>query len=223
MSPEYWICPSILSANFAKLGEEVDAVVAAGADRIHVDVMDNHYVPNLTFGTLAVKSLKKHGVTTKMDVHLMVEPVERIIEDFIQAGADLIVFHPDATDDVQGNLAKIKAAGIECGLAINPDKPLSLAEPYFNTIDRLLIMSVFPGFGGQSFIADTLTKVTEARAAIDANGYTFRIEMDGGINATTIAACAKAGADTFVAGSAIFGQKDYAATIQTFRQQLEAV
>lgn len=220
MSKPYWICPSILAADFARLGEEVSNVLSAGADRVHVDVMDNHYVPNLSFGTVAVKALRKYGINAPMEVHLMVEPVERMIEDFIATGADLIVFHPEATNDIAGNLQKIKDAGIECGLALNPDKPLSMVEPYFGTIDRLLIMSVFPGFGGQKFIADTLTKVTEARRAVESNEFDFRIEMDGGVSLDTIQDCANAGADTFVAGSAIFGQDNYAETIQKFREKL---
>ncbi len=207
----YWICPSILSADFARLGQEAEAVMAAGADRLHIDVMDNHYVPNLTFGPLVLESLRRYGLNAKFDVHLMVQPVEDLVSRFIDAGADLIVFHPKAAMHPGELLASIKNhqnlknhKKVECGLALNPDEPLSLIEPYLGQIDRLLIMSVFPGFGGQKFMPEVLEKVRAIAHIRAQKHYSFRIEMDGGISPLTLKACQDAGADTFVMGSAIF-------------------
>jgi ribulose-phosphate 3-epimerase len=203
------IAPSILSANFAKLGEEVDAVLAAGADWVHFDVMDNHYVPNLTIGPLVCQALRKHGVKAPIDVHLMVKPVDRIVPDFAEAGASLISFHPEASEHVDRTLQLIKSHGCQAGLVFNPATPLSYLDYVLDKIDLVLIMSVNPGFGGQSFIPAALDKLRRAREIIDRSGRTIRLEIDGGVKVDNIAEIAQAGADTFVAGSAIFGQKDY--------------
>lgn len=208
------IAPSILSANFAKLGKEVDAVLAAGAGMIHFDVMDNHFVPNLTIGPVVLKSLRKYGITADIDVHLMVEPVDHLVEDFIKAGANTINFHPETTQDVRKLINLCKQNKIKVGLVLNPDKPLDLVLDYLPEIDTLLLMTVFPGFGGQEFIPDVLAKIANARKAIDGLNKPIRLEVDGGIKTTNIAEVSRAGADTFVAGSAVFGSKDYKQTIQ---------
>ena len=220
LSKPYWICPSILSADFARLGEEVAAVVAAGADRIHIDVMDNHYVPNLTFGPVVCSALKKYGIRTPLDVHLMVEPVDDLIAQFIKAGASCIVFHPEASKHVDRSLQLIKSAGIEAGLALNPSTPLTCLTHVWDKLDRILLMSVNPGFGGQAFITETLKKATMARGMIDHHKPDVRLEIDGGVKCDNIADIAKAGVDAFVAGSAIFAEKDYAAVIQRMRKAL---
>lgn len=217
---DYLIAPSILSADFARLGEEVDRVLAAGADVVHFDVMDNHYVPNLTIGPMVCKALRKHGVTAPIDVHLMVSPVDRLIGDFAEAGASWITFHPDASIHVDRSLQMIRDAGCKSGLVFNPHVGLDVLKYVMDKVDVVLLMSVNPGFGGQSFIPATLDKLREARALIDASGYSIRLEVDGGVSAKNIAAVAAAGADTFVAGSAIFNQPDYAAVIAEMRSAL---
>ncbi len=214
------IAPSILSANFAKLGEDVDKVIAAGADWVHFDVMDNHYVPNLTIGPLVCEALRKHGVTAPIDVHLMVKPVDRIVPDFAKAGASLISFHPEASDHIDRTLQLIHDNGCKAGLVFNPATPLSYLNFVLDKIDLILIMSVNPGFGGQSFIPTALDKLRRARELIDRSGRPIRLEIDGGVKVDNIAEIAKAGADTFVSGSAIFGQKDYAATIAAMRKAI---
>lgn len=219
---DYLIAPSILSADFARLGEEVDAVLAAGADIVHFDVMDNHFVPNLTIGPLICEALRKHGVTAPIDVHLMVDPVDRIIPDFAGAGADYITFHPEASAHVDRSLQLIRSLGCKSGLVFNPATPLSWLEYALDKIDMLLIMSVNPGFGGQSFIPSALDKLRKAREIIDASGFDIRLEIDGGVKLDNIAQIAAAGADTFVSGSAIFGTDDYQATIAAMREQLAA-
>jgi ribulose-phosphate 3-epimerase len=215
------IAPSILSANFAKLGEEVDAVLAAGADWVHFDVMDNHYVPNLTIGPLVCEALRKHGVTAPIDVHLMVEPVDRIVPDFAKAGASLISFHPEASRHVHRTIQLIKASGCQAGLVLNPATPVEVLDYVLDELDLVLLMSVNPGFGGQSFIPSALDKLHAVRARIDAaaarTGNTIRLEIDGGVKVDNIAEIAKAGADTFVAGSAIFGQPDYAGIVSQMK------
>lgn len=216
----FWICPSILSADFARLGDEVSAVINAGADRIHVDVMDNHYVPNLTFGPLVCKALQKYGISKPMDVHLMVEPVDELIEQFAEAGAQCIVFHPEASKHVDRSLQKIKAAGCEAGLALNPATSIDCLQHVWDKIDRVLLMSVNPGFGGQAFIPETLNKARAVRQQIDQLDHVVRLEIDGGVKADNIAEIAAAGVDTFVAGSAIFGQDDYQAVIDRMRAAL---
>jgi ribulose-phosphate 3-epimerase len=211
------IAPSILSADFARLGAEVDAVLAAGADWIHFDVMDNHYVPNLTIGPLVCKALRKHGVTAPIDVHLMVDPVDRLVPEFAEAGATWISFHPEASRHVDRTIRLIRESGCRPGLALNPATPLSWLDHTLEQIDLLLLMSVNPGFAGQQFIAPVLGKLREARQRIDASGRDLRLEIDGGVKLDNIGAIAGAGADAFVAGSAIFGEKDYAATIRAMR------
>jgi len=214
------IAPSILSADFARLGEEVDKVLAAGADMVHFDVMDNHYVPNLTIGPMVCKALRNYGVTAPIDVHLMVKPVDRIIGDFIEAGATDITFHPEASEHIDRSLQLIKDGGCRAGLVFNPATSLDALKYVMDKIDMVLLMSVNPGFGGQKFIPGTLDKLREARALIDASGRPIRLEIDGGVNVKNIGEIARAGADTFVAGSAIFGQSDYAAVIQAMRVEL---
>ena len=220
------IAPSILSANFAKLGEEVDAVLAAGADWVHFDVMDNHYVPNLTIGPLVCEALRKHGVTAPIDVHLMVEPVDRIAPDFAKAGASLISFHPEASRHVHRTIQLIKAHGCQAGLVLNPATPVEVLDYVLDELDLVLLMSVNPGFGGQSFIPSALDKLRVVRQRIDAatarTGKAIRLEIDGGVKVDNIAEIARAGADTFVAGSAIFNSPDYAATIARMRAEIAA-
>ncbi len=220
---DYQIAPSILSADFARLGEEVDAVLAAGADIVHFDVMDNHYVPNLTMGPMVCKALRKHGVTAPIDVHLMVSPVDRLIGDFAEAGASYITFHPDATTHVDRSLQMIRDAGCRSGLVFNPHMGLEALTYVLDKVDMILLMSVNPGFGGQSFIPATLDKLRAARRIIDDSGLDIRLEVDGGITPANIAEVAAAGADTFVAGSAIFGKSDYAAVIRDMRAALDGV
>jgi ribulose-phosphate 3-epimerase len=220
---DYLIAPSILSANFARLGEEVDAVLAAGADVVHFDVTDNHYVPNLTIGPMVCKALRKHGVTAPIDVHLMVSPVDRLIGDFAEAGASYITFHPDASTHVDRSLQMIRDAGCKSGLVFNPHAGLEALRYVMDKVDMVLLMSVNPGFGGQSFIPATLDKLREARALIDASGHDIRLEIDGGVTAANIADIAAAGADTFVAGSAIFNAPDYRAVIAQMRAALAEV
>ncbi len=221
------IAPSILSANFAKLGEEVDAVLAAGADWVHFDVMDNHYVPNLTIGPLVCEALRKHGVTAPIDVHLMVEPVDRLVPDFARAGASLISFHPEASRHVHRTIQSIKAEGCQAGLALNPATSVDVLDYVLEELDLVLLMSVNPGFGGQSFIPSALDKLRAVRERIDAvvarTGRPIRLEIDGGVKPDNIADIARAGADTFVAGSAIFGQPDYAAVVAQMKAAVAAV
>jgi len=217
-----WIAPSILSANFAKLGEEVDAVVAAGADLIHFDVMDNHYVPNLTIGPLVCEALRKHGVKAPIDVHLMVKPVDRIIPDFAAAGASYISIHPEATEHVDRSLQLIREHGCRSGLVLNPATPLTWLDHVLDKVDLVLLMSVNPGFGGQQFIDATLAKVRAVRERIERTGRAIRLEVDGGVKVANIGKIAAAGADTFVAGSAIFGAGDYRGTIAAMRREIAA-
>ena len=217
-----WIAPSILSADFARLGEEVDAVLRDGADIIHFDVMDNHYVPNLTIGPLVCEALRKHGVMAPIDVHLMVRPVDRIVPDFAAAGATYISFHPEATEHVDRTIALIREHGCKPGLVFNPATPLDYLDYTLEKLDLVLIMSVNPGFGGQKFIPTALRKLQEARRRIDATGLPIRLEIDGGVKTDNIGEIAAAGADTFVAGSAIFGSKDYAQTIKAMRAAIGA-
>jgi ribulose-phosphate 3-epimerase len=216
------IAPSILSADFARLGAEVDAVLAAGADWVHFDVMDNHYVPNLTIGPLVCEALRKHGVTAPIDVHLMVEPVDRLIPDFAKAGATWISFHPEASRHVHRTVQLIRDCGCRPGIVLNPATPLEWLDWTLDSVDLVLLMSVNPGFGGQQFIPSALDKLGEVRRRIDASGREVRLEIDGGVKVDNIGAIARAGADTFVAGSAIFGAKDYSATIAAMRSQVAA-
>jgi len=220
---DYLIAPSILSANFARLGEEVDSVLAAGADIVHFDVMDNHYVPNLTIGPMVCKALRDHGVTAPIDVHLMVSPVDALITSFAEAGASYITFHPDASTHVDRSLAMIREAGCKAGLVLNPAVGVEPLKHVMHRLDMILLMSVNPGFGGQKFIPSTLQKLAEVRALIDASGEDIRLEVDGGVTADNIADIAAAGADTFVAGSAIFNKPDYRQAIDAMRQQLAQV
>ena len=215
------IAPSILSADFARLGEEVEHVLASGADWVHFDVMDNHYVPNLTIGPMVCQALRNHGVTAPIDVHLLVEPVDALIGMFADAGASLISFHPDASVHVDRSLQLIRDAGCQAGLVFNPAAGLEPLKYVMDKVDLVLLMSVNPGFGGQSFIPSTLPKLREARAMIDAAGLPIRLEVDGGVSAANIREIAEAGADTFVAGSAIFNQPDYQAVIDKMRQEIE--
>lgn len=217
---DYLIAPSILSADFARLGEEVDTVLEAGADIVHFDVMDNHYVPNLTIGPLVCEALRTHGVTAPIDVHLMVKPVDRIIPDFAKAGATYITFHPEASEHIDRSLALIREEGCKSGLVFNPATPLGHLTYVLDKVDMVLLMSVNPGFGGQGFIPNTLDKLREARKIIDESGYDIRLEVDGGVKVDNIREIAAAGADTFVAGSAIFNTKDYKATIDKMRAEL---
>ncbi|WP_286696130.1 ribulose-phosphate 3-epimerase [Spongiibacter sp. UBA1325] len=220
---DYWIAPSILSADFARLGEEVDTVLEAGADVVHFDVMDNHYVPNLTIGPMVCKALRNHGIKAPIDVHLMVSPVDRLIGDFAEAGASIITFHPDASTHVDRSLQMIRDAGCKAGLVLNPAVGPGVLKYVMDKLDMVLLMSVNPGFGGQKFIPSTLDKVREVRALIDASGRDIRLEVDGGISAKNIAEIAAAGADTFVAGSAIFNADDYTAVIDNMRSELAGV
>ena len=215
-----WIAPSILSADFARLGEEVRNVLAAGADVVHFDVMDNHYVPNLTIGPLVCEALRKHGITAPIDVHLMVKPVDRIIPDFAKAGASYITFHPEASEHIDRTLGLIRENGCKSGLVFNPATPLHYLDHVLDKVDMVLLMSVNPGFGGQSFIPSTLPKIAAVRQIIDRSGRDIRLEVDGGVKVDNIGAVAAAGADTFVAGSAIFNAKDYAATIAQMRESI---
>lgn len=215
-----WIAPSILSANFANLGEEVDNVLAAGADVVHFDVMDNHFVPNLTIGPLVCDALRKHGVTAPIDVHLMVEPVDRIIPDFAKAGASMITFHPEASRHIDRSLQMVRDAGCKSGLVFNPATPLSYLDYVMDKVDIILLMSVNPGFGGQSFIPGTLNKLREARKRIDDSGFAIRLEIDGGVKVDNIGEIKAAGADMFVAGSAIFSQPDYKTVIDAMRAEM---
>jgi len=217
---ENWIAPSILSADFAKLGEEVDNVLAAGADVVHFDVMDNHFVPNLTIGPLVCDALRKHGVTAPIDVHLMIEPVDRIVPDFAKAGASMITFHPEASTHIDRTLQMIRDEGCQSGLVFNPGTPLHFLDYVMDKVDIILLMSVNPGFGGQSFIPSTLDKLRQARKIIDESGYDVRLEVDGGVKVDNIREIKAAGADMFVAGSAIFNQPDYKAVIDEMRAEL---
>ena len=214
------ICPSILSADFARLGEEVRAVLDAGADMIHFDVMDNHFVPNLTVGPMVCKALRDTGIEAPIDVHLMADPVKQLITDFAAVGADYISFHPEASQDIAGELKAIREASCRSGLVFNPKTPLDCLDEHLGHLDMILVMSVHPGFGGQSFIGSSLDKLREARARIDAGGYNIRLEIDGGVKRENVAEIKRAGADTFVAGSAIFGTDDYAAVIDDMRSRI---
>jgi ribulose-phosphate 3-epimerase len=220
--PDCIIAPSILSANFAKLGEEVDNVLAAGADWVHFDVMDNHYVPNLTIGPMVCQALRKHGVTAPIDVHLMVQPVDRIVPDFAEAGASIISFHPEASSHVHRTIQLIKSHGCQAGLVLNPATPVDILDWVLEDLDLVLLMSVNPGFGGQAFIPSALDKLRAVRRKIDVTGKAIRLEIDGGVKADNIGEIAAAGADTFVAGSAIFNAADYAAVIASMRQAVAA-
>ncbi|AOV95684.1 ribulose-phosphate 3-epimerase [Edwardsiella hoshinae] len=219
MNP-YLIAPSILSADFARLGEDTAQVLAAGADVVHFDVMDNHYVPNLTIGPMVCKALRDYGISAPIDVHLMVKPVDRLIPDFAEAGASIITFHPEASEHVDRTLQLIRSCGCKAGLVLNPATPLSCLDYVMDRLDTILLMSVNPGFGGQSFIPATLAKLRQVRERIDASGLDIRLEVDGGVKIDNIGAIAAAGADMFVAGSAIFGQPDYGKVIAAMRQEI---
>ncbi len=220
---DYIIAPSILSANFARLGEEVKNVLKAGADWIHFDVMDNHYVPNLTIGPMVCQALRNDGIKAPIDVHLMVEPVDSLVPSFAKAGASLISFHPEASKHVHRTIMLIKEQGCKVGLVLNPATPISVLEPVLSLLDLVLIMSVNPGFGGQSFIPESINKIKQVRTLIDNSGFEIRLEVDGGITPANIGAIARAGADTFVAGSAIFSAQDYTDVLAEFRQALTSV
>lgn len=220
---EFLIAPSILSADFARLGEEVSAVLAAGADVVHFDVMDNHFVPNLTIGPMVCQALRNYGITAPIDVHLMVQPVDRMIADFAAAGASIITFHPEASPHIDRSLQQIRDAGCQAGLVFNPATPLHYLDYVMDKVDVILLMSVNPGFGGQSFIPSTLDKLREARQRIKQSGRPIRLEIDGGVKVENIAEIAAAGADMFVAGSAIFNQPDYAQVIRAMRDELAKV
>lgn len=220
---DFKIAPSILAADFARLGEEVENVLAAGADIVHFDVMDNHYVPNLTIGPMVCKALRDYGVTAPIDVHLMVKPVDSMIAQFLEAGASYITFHPEASEHIDRSLQMIKDAGCKAGLVLNPATPLHYLDYVMSKLDMILLMSVNPGFGGQKFIPSTLDKLSQVRQLIDASGQDIRLEVDGGVTVDNIAEVAAAGADTFVAGSAIFNTPDYAQTIDKMRAQLASV
>jgi ribulose-phosphate 3-epimerase len=217
---DFLIAPSILSADFARLGEEVTSVLEAGADVVHFDVMDNHYVPNLTIGPMVCGALRNHGITAPIDVHLMVSPVDQMIVDFAKAGASYITFHPEATGHIDRSLQLIRDHGCKAGLVFNPATPLHCLEYLMDKLDVILLMSVNPGFGGQKFIPSTLRKLTQVRKLIDESGYKIRLEVDGGVGVQNIREIAEAGADMFVAGSAIFNSEDYAETIKTMRNEL---
>lgn len=219
---EYIIAPSILSADFSRLGDEVHSVLEAGADWVHFDVMDNHYVPNLTIGPMVCQSLRDYGITAPIDVHLMVEPVDELIKSFSKAGATYITFHPEASKDIDKSINLIKDGGCKAGLVLNPDVPIYALDAYLEQLDMILLMSVFPGFGGQKFIDSVLEKVTELRSIINDKNLETRLEIDGGIKLDNIREVADAGADTFVSGSAIFGQPDYSEIIQKMRASLKA-
>lgn len=217
---DFKIAPSILSADFARLGEEVQTVLDAGADIVHFDVMDNHYVPNLTIGPMVCEALRKYGITAPIDVHLMVKPVDDMIRSFVDAGATYVTFHPEASEHIDRSLQLIKDGGCKAGLVLNPATPLHCLDHVMDKLDMILLMSVNPGFGGQKFIPGTLTKLQQVRQRIDESGYNIRLEVDGGVNIENIGEIAQAGADTFVAGSAIFNTDDYAATITAMREEL---
>ncbi|MBQ4813418.1 ribulose-phosphate 3-epimerase [Pseudoalteromonas luteoviolacea] len=221
--PEFLIAPSILSADFARLGSDVEQVINAGADVVHFDVMDNHYVPNLTFGPMICEALRGYGITAPIDVHLMIKPVDSLIPSFAKAGADIITFHPEASEHVDRSLALIKELGCEAGLVLNPATPLHCLDYVMDKVDQILLMSVNPGFGGQSFIPSTLDKLKQVRERIEASGRKIRLEVDGGVKVENIAEIAAAGADMFVAGSAIFNQPDYKTVIDAMRQELAKV
>jgi ribulose-phosphate 3-epimerase len=220
---DFWIAPSILSADFARLGDEVEAVLKAGADIVHFDVMDNHYVPNLTIGPLVCRALRDYGIKAPIDVHLMVKPVDRIVPDFAAAGANYITFHPEASEHIDRTLQLIRDSGCKAGLVFNPATPLHYLDHVLDKLDMILLMSVNPGFGGQQFIPATLPKLRQVRKLIDASGRSIRLEVDGGVKADNIAEIAAAGADTFVAGSAIFGGGDYKKLIEDMRKRLAGV
>lgn len=219
----FLIAPSILSADFARLGDDVKAVLDAGADVVHFDVMDNHYVPNLTIGPMVCKALRDYGITADIDVHLMVKPVDRIVPDFAKAGASIITFHPEASEHIDRTLQLIKESGCKAGLVFNPATPLHYLDHVMDKLDVILLMSVNPGFGGQSFIPSTLDKLRQVRERIDASGFDIRLEIDGGVKVDNIAEIAAAGADMFVAGSAIFGKPDYKAVVDEMRAELAKV